>query len=257
MNLATVGTRGTDVITAGLKLSRRFDRAELIEAYGQLRRARNDALPKWWRQGISNELHRLSSDFSQFHKEGRHLDLIARLRRGEYCFRDEVRPKLIEAANQRADLLITENTLVVPIAGDVSISSMNHLVGAYAQKKIMMVMADRGYKILADTSLGQAYDFTFCGRNRFDSPQIMECKGTRQADIACALTPNEIQVIARNLHNFWLGVVYRIDIVDGTPSSGDVCITPPPILDKWQFTSSFRLRRIPNAAPDLFPGVQP
>jgi hypothetical protein len=64
MNLATIGTRGTDVITAGLKLSRRFDRAELIESYGQIRRARNDALPKWWHQGISNELHRLSSDFA-------------------------------------------------------------------------------------------------------------------------------------------------------------------------------------------------
>jgi hypothetical protein len=44
MNLATLGTRGTDVVTAGLKLDRRFNRDELIEVYGKVRTAIRTAI---------------------------------------------------------------------------------------------------------------------------------------------------------------------------------------------------------------------
>jgi hypothetical protein len=93
MKLATLSQRATDVVAAGLKLPRRFTRADLVEVYGKARLARDGDLPKHWEQGISNELQRLGSDFSRFHKEGRQIDLIRRIQSGHYSFRDEVRPK--------------------------------------------------------------------------------------------------------------------------------------------------------------------
>lgn len=255
MNLATLGTRGTDVVVAGLKLPRRFKRIDLIESYGKVRcdRDGDGALPKEWRQGISNELHRLSSDFAQFHKEGRRLDLIMRVGSGEYSFRDEVRPKLIEAANERADLLVTQNMLVLPIEVDAVASvSVSNLIGVYAHQKIMTFMRSTGYEIIKDTSTGRAYDFTFWGPNRFHSPQIMECKGTARADGDIVLTPYEQIVMGLNAMNYWLGVVYSIEIADGNAFGGTVSITSPPILEKWQFTRASPLRRISDAPNLLF-----
>lgn len=259
MNLATLGTRGTDIVVAGLKLPHRFNRAELVEIYGKLRRDRDGTLPQHWQQGISNELQRLGSDFSRFHKEHRRLDLIAHLGSGQYCFRDEIRPKLIDAANQHADLLVTQNTLVVPTAAnEVASGSVNHLIGAYAQQKIMMAMRGRGFKILQDTSTGRSYDFTFCGSNRYDTPQIMECKGSRRADVDVALTANELSVMLRNPFSYWVGVVYSIDLVDGIAVGGtDPFITPPPVLDKWHFAQAVRLRRISEASNLLFDRIAP
>ena len=249
MNLATLGARGTDVIVAGLKLQRRFSRAELIEAYGKLRRERDGALPQWWQQGISNELHRLSSDFAQFHKEGRKLDLIARTGLGHYCFRDEARPKLIEAANERSNLCATQNVLVLPIEGDeVAGDPVSHLIGAYAHQRLMAIMRSKGYRT-TDTSIDRSYDFTFCGHNRFDTTQIMECKGTRRGDGDVAITPNEVHVMALNPTNYWLGVVYSIDIVNGNASGGTAFITPPLVLTKWHITATWRLRRMPDELP--------
>jgi len=248
MNLATLGTRGTDVVIAGLKLPRRFSRADLVESYGSLRRERDGTLPQWWHQGISNEIQRLGSDFSRFHKEGRKLDLIARVGAGECCFRDEVRPKLIDAANQRADLLMTQNTLVVPIAIDTVGEVASHVIGAYAHQKIMQALCSNGYEVLKDTSSGRSYDCTFCGRNRYDTPQS---KGTRKAEgeIDIALTPNELTVMTLNPLSYWLGVVYRIQIVDNKACGGtDPFLTRPPILDHWQFTPAYRLRRKSDVA---------
>lgn len=247
MKLATLSRRATDIVAAGLKLSRRFTRADLAEEYGRIRLARDGQLPQHWKQGISNELQRLGSDFSRFHKEGRQVDLITRVESGQYCFRDEARPKLIAAANERANLFTCQNVLVLPIeVDDVASEPMSHLIGAYAQKKIMALMQSRDYET-KDTSIGRSYDFTFCGRNRVHSPQIMECKGTRRADGDFSVTPNELTVMSLNPTNYWLGVVYSIDIANGIPSGGTALITSPLVLAKWQFTEAFRLRRMPEA----------
>jgi hypothetical protein len=247
MKLATLSKRGTDIVAAGLKLSRRFTRADLAEEYGRARLARDGQLPQHWKQGISNELQRLGSGFSRFHQEGRRVDLITRVGSGKYCFRDEVRPKLIQAANERANLFTCQNVLVLPIeADDVAGEPTSHSIGVYAHQKIMALMQSRDYET-KDTSTGRSYDFTFCGRNRFHSPQIMECKGTRLADGDFSVTPNEVTVMALNPTNYWLGVVYSIDITNGIASVGTAFITSPLVLAKWQFTKTFRLRRMPDA----------
>jgi hypothetical protein len=227
-----------------LKLGRNFSLADLREAYGTVRRERGDGLPKEWKQGVSNELHRRSSDFSQFQKEGHQLDLIARVGSGQYCFRDNVRPKLVDAANERSDLLVTKNTLVVPITGeDVADVVASHVTGLYAHQKVMMIMQSRGYTI-TDTSASHAYDFMFRGRERWSTPQIMECKGTRRAEGSFGLTPNELTVLCGNSASFWFGVVYNIIVMGGSATGGEVFITEPPILSKWRFTTGYRLERI-------------
>jgi hypothetical protein len=75
----------------------------------------------------------------------------------------------------------------------------------------------------------------------------MECKGTRLADGDFSVTPNEVTVMALNPTNYWLGVVYSIDITNGIASGGTAFITSPLVLAKWQFTKTFRLRRMPDA----------
>lgn len=246
MNRVTLGTRGTDLVIAGLQLPRKFSRDELNEVIGKTRIARGDVLPKHWTQGTSNELHRLSSDFAQFRKEGRELDLIARIGPGRYCFRDEARPKLIDAANERGrDLLITQNTLIVPVDGDdVANVVASHVIGKYAQQAIMKEMIGKGYKIMADTSARNSYDFMFIGYQRTAGPQLMECKGTCRDGGAFTLTPNEVNVWVNNVQNYWFGVVYGIQLAGEMASGGNVFITPPPVGQKWQFTKGHRLERM-------------
>jgi hypothetical protein len=251
MKLLTVGARGTDVILAALRLGRHFSLADLREGYGAIRSERGDVLPKEWKQGVSNELHRRSSDFSQFSKEGHQLDLIARVGSGQYCFRDGVRPKLLDAANEHNDLIVGHNTLVVPVPGeDVVDVVASHVIGKYAQQKMMEIMRSRGYTV-TDTSARRAYDFTFCGRDRWSTTQTMECKGTRRADGAFAVTHNEMQALAATFSNYWFGVVYNISIVDGKASGGEAFITEPPIFNKWRITKGFKLQRISEATPSV------
>jgi hypothetical protein len=254
----TLGVRGTDVITAALTLGNRFTRRELVDAYGNLRRSRGDTLPQWWDQGISNELQRLSSDCSRYHKEHRQLDLIGMMGKGEYCLRDAARPKLLEAANARADLLLCVNTLVVPVETVVFTdheNRFNHVVGQYAQHRIMRAMQDRGFEIMRDTSKDHAYDFVFMDRARRQTAvQTMECKGTRRGSGAeFAFTANEIMVMAENLNSYWLGVVYDIKIENGVAVGGsDPFITGPPIFkeDRWSLIGAIRMRHI-VPAPQL------
>lgn len=245
MKLLTLSTRGTDLVLAALRLSREFTRAELNEAIGKRRLVRGDVLPQHWRQGTSNELHRLSSDFAQHHKEGRELDLIARVGSGRYCLRDEVRPKLFDAANNRCDLLVTQNTLVVPAEDDDVVNVVaSHVIGKYAQQMIMNIICDMGYRIIDDTSNRNAYDFMFQSHERFATPQLMECKGTRRTDGAFSITHGEGNVLWNNVMNYWFGVVYGITIADERASGGKAFITEPPIFKKWRFTKGFRLERI-------------
>ena len=245
MKLLTLGTRGTDLVLAALQLPRKFSRAELNEGIAKLRRTRGDVLSPTWTQGTSNELHRIGSDFAQFHKERRQLDLIARVGSGQYCIRDEARRKLIDAANEGRDLLVTHNTLVVPADGDdVGNVVESHVIGKYAQQTIMTAIRNMGYRIVDDTSSRNAYDFMFQSHERCATPQLMECKGTRRADGTFGVTHGEANVLWSNVMNYWFGVVYGITVADEKASGGKIFITEPPIFKKWRFTKGFRLERI-------------
>lgn len=244
MNITTLQTRGTDLVTAALKLAGRFDRAELMESYGKLRQARGDPLPHWWKQGVSNELHRLSSDFATFHTEHRKLDLFCcDVRAKQYALRDSAKPLLIEAANAAGDLFTSRNTLLVSRYGDTTQFHNNHLIGQYAQKIVMNEMRSRGYTVI-DTSLLHAYDFEFKAPTRTSVPQIMETKGTRASEIDITLTPNEMQVMFENRDRYWLGIVYNIKLDSGQARDGSLpFITAPPIIDQWRFLTA-RIRRV-------------
>jgi hypothetical protein len=258
MKLVTLTTRGTDVVTAALQLSRNFSRADLVERYGKNRLDRDGALPQHFAQGVSNEIQRLSSDCSRYHKERHELNLIACRGSGQYCLRDEARPKLIEAANKRPDLPLTLNTLVIPIAGDVVATSVpNHVIGEYAQKQIMTAMRARNYTIMEDSSRGRSYDFIFRASERYALPQIMECKGSTRASTDLSLTHNEITVMIRNSANYWLGVVCSIELTNGIAAGGAISITAPPILDNWHLTKTFGLRRKQESlVSSLFPELR-
>jgi hypothetical protein len=249
MKLQTLGTRGTDLVLAALRLERKFTRAELNEAVGKSRLGRGDVLPPHWQQSNSNELQRLSSDFAIYHKEGRQLDLLARVGSGQYCFRDEVRPRLIAAANGRTDLFVARNTLIVPVDGDDVVAAADnaiasHAIGKYAQQVIMTTMRNRGYRIIGDTSDHHAYDFMFQGHERIAVPQLMECKGTCRDSGAFSITHGEGNVLLNNPMNYWFGVVYGITFEGERASGGKVFVTDPPIAKEWRFTKGFRLERI-------------
>lgn len=250
----TLSPRGTDVVLAALQLNRRFSRDDLVESYGRLRMDRDGALPQHWSQGVSNEIQRLGSEFSRYKEEGRKLDLIARFGRGQYSIRDAVRPLLLTAANERSDLLKFSNTLLVPSqytnGNDAATHKYNHLVGTYAQLKLMAWARQENNDIIEDTASTRSYDFLFRKRGvRHETPQVMESKGTRRSEIDVALTPNEYTAWIRNAHSYWLGIVYNIEIVDGQARGGsDPFVTPPPILNRWQIVSGFKLRRIKTEA---------
>jgi hypothetical protein len=249
----TLSTRGTDVILSALKLGSRFTREELVEVYGRLRLERDGVLPRHWSQGISNEIQRLGSEFAIFAKEHRKLDLIARRGIGQYSIRDSVRPLLLDAANEHSNLFRYSNTLLVPSNETAAVTDSpnkyNHLVGAFAQQKLMQWALQKGYEIVEDSSMTRAYDFSFRQGARHNTIQTMEAKGTRRSEIDVALTPNEYMAWISSASTYWLGIVYNIDVVDGRACGGsEPFVTPPPVLNRWQIVRGFKLRLISKEA---------
>jgi hypothetical protein len=234
-----LGIRGTDVAMAALKCSETFGTTDIQDAYHRVRSARGDAFNKHWQAGIRNEMQRLSSDCQEFAG----VDLFAFRRKGIYSFRDGLRPKLIDAANELQGgffgtrLLVPEDRIILHE------QAINHLVGRYAQDKLMQVMKEQGYEIMEDSSQNRAYDFLFRARERGSVPQIMESKGTRSGGIDVSLTPNELKVLAENYHAHWLGFVCNIQIENGEACGGsDPMIVKPPVLERLRFVNSVRLR---------------
>jgi hypothetical protein len=238
-------TRGTDVVAAAIKCGDRFNAADIERAYRDVRQGRGDVLNEHWRSGIRNEMQRLSSDAKQFNGDAS-LDLFAFLpnSRGWYSLRDNARPQLISAANKCDVLYRCETRLLIPAAKTPEASAAtNHLVGNWAQARIMQWARDKGYRVIEDSSRSNAYDFTFRLPERWATPQTMECKGSRAERGDVVLTPNEMRVLYENYHNHWLGFVCNIQIGAGVIFGGDdPFIIEPPALDRLAFIKPVRLR---------------
>jgi hypothetical protein len=264
MHLLTLKARGTDVAVSALELGgRSFKLDDLYERYGRLRRGRGEVLAENFQSSVRNELQRLSSDCLVFGKEKHELDLFALKRPGVWAIRDEARPKLITAANEAAgDLLKIPHRLLVPMEFDrvgqadaINVNKYNHIIGTYAQTRIMEAMRQRGARVMGDVSTTHSYDFWFMFPGRTEAHQIMESKGTRgskQTTTTIALSEKEHEVLLKNRDRYWLGVVYDIEIVDGVARGGSApFITEPPIDKRWQLTKGFRWRWIDDV-PDLW-----
>lgn len=250
-NVLTLGVTATDVAISALELPRNFSRQEMLEAYGKRRSERDLVLPENWQQIVSMQMQRLCPDRPQY---GGQLPLFAFRGRGGYTMLDDQRPLLTDAANRNASLLHFTNRLVVPldVERDLDDALDNHIIGAYAQKRIMEAVRSRGCRILDDTSAGKAFDFIFMDpRGRTPGPQIMECKGTRKtaAVFEIGQTRNELTVYIDNRRSYWFGIVYEIKVKDGAAYGG----TEPFISlasDEWEIiTTVVRWRRRPLELP--------